>query len=124
MAEKQIPGPVLLITITNVKYPVNAEVLFSIFNRYGEVLRAIIFDKVQGLQAMVEMASADQAQKAIEGMNGQCIYSESNLMDLQFSNKQSLTISQQSEKARDFTLPTAHEDEPPIRKIKATAGSM
>lgn len=70
LAEKQIPGPVLLITITNVKYPVNAEVLFSIFNRYGEVLRAIIFDKVQGLQAMVEMASADQAQKAIEGMNG------------------------------------------------------
>jgi RNA recognition motif-containing protein len=68
--ENQVPGPVILVTITDIKYPVNAEVLFSIFNRFGEVLRAIIFEKVQGLQAMVEMADTEQAQKAITEMNG------------------------------------------------------
>lgn len=38
-------SPVLLVTITNVKFPVNADVLFSVFNKYGDVLRVIIFDK-------------------------------------------------------------------------------
>ena len=39
------PSAVLLITITNVKYPVNAEVLFSVFNKFGDVLKAIVFEK-------------------------------------------------------------------------------
>jgi hypothetical protein len=34
---------------------VNADVLFAIFNKFGEVLRIIIFDKQQGEQALVEM---------------------------------------------------------------------
>ena len=52
---------------------------------------------------MIEMGSEDQAQKAIDEMNGQCIYSESNMLDLQFSSKTSLKIQTQSDKARDFT---------------------
>jgi hypothetical protein len=57
---------VLLVTITNIKFPVNADVLFSVFNKYGDVLRIIIFDKQQGEQALVEMQSLEQAIKARE----------------------------------------------------------
>ena len=47
------PSPVLLITITNIKFPVNSEVLFCVFNKFGDVLKAIVFEKGQGLQALV-----------------------------------------------------------------------
>jgi len=36
---------VLLISISNIKFPVTADVLFSIFNKFGEVLRIIVFEK-------------------------------------------------------------------------------
>ena len=45
-SSKQTPGPVILATITCIKYPVTAEVIFSIFNRFGEVLKTIIFSKI------------------------------------------------------------------------------
>ena len=123
-SSKQTPGPVILATITCIKYPVTAEVIFSIFNRFGEVLKTIIFSKIQGLQAMIEMGSIEEAEKAIEEMNGQYMYSQSNLMALQFSNKQSLSVTNQSDKAKDFTKNFTTEDEPQIRKIKPTSGTL
>ena len=92
-------------TITKLKYPVNADVLFAVFNKYGEVLRIIIFDKDRSQQALVEMGDTGQATKAKDAVNGQHIYSASNLMTMQFSTRNKLSVSGQSAKARDFTRP-------------------
>jgi RNA recognition motif-containing protein len=93
------------VTITKLKYPVNADVLFAVFNKYGEVLRIIIFDKDRSQQALIEMGDTAQATKAKDAVNGQHIYSASNLMTMQFSTRNKLSVSGQSAKARDFTRP-------------------
>ena len=46
--KSQKPTCILLISITNVIFPVTADVLQSVFNKFGEVLRVIIFQKLQG----------------------------------------------------------------------------
>ena len=99
-----MPSPVLLVTITNVKLPVNADVLFAIFNKYGEVLRVVLFDKQQGEQALVEMSTLEQAVKAKQETNSQYIYSSTNLMQTQFSQRTKLSVKNQTSRARDYTL--------------------
>lgn len=88
----QAASPVLLVTITKLKYPVNVDVLFAVFNKYGEVLRIIIFDKDKSQQALVEMGDAPQATKAKESVNGQHIYSASNMMTVQYSTRTKLSV--------------------------------
>ena len=46
--EKNEKTSVLLISISNIKFPVTADVLFSVFNKFGEVLRIIVFEKNKG----------------------------------------------------------------------------
>lgn len=36
---------ILLVTITNVKYPVTADVLYTVFNRFGDVQRIVCFPR-------------------------------------------------------------------------------
>lgn len=87
-----MPSSVLLVTITNIKFPVNADVLFSVFNKYGDVQKIIIFEKQQGEQALVEMLTVDQAIKAKEQTTGQYIYSDTNLMHVEFSRRKKLSV--------------------------------
>lgn len=117
----------LLVTITKLKYPVNVDVLFAVFNKYGEVLRIIIFDKDKSQQALVEMGDAAQATKAKDSVNGQHIYSASNMMTVQYSTRNKLSVTGQSSKARDFTrLDEKVEDEAPMKRprIDLSGGVM
>ena len=55
----------LLITMTNVKYPVYAETLKVFFTQRGlELKKVVIFDKPFGKQALVELDSEEAAEKA------------------------------------------------------------
>lgn len=87
-----MPSSVLLVTITNIKFPVNADVIYSVFNKYGDVQKIIIFEKQQGEQALVEMLTVDQAIKAKEQTSGQYIYSDTNLMHVEFSRRKKLSV--------------------------------
>ena len=71
--------------MTNIKYPVNADVLYTLFNKYGEVLRVIIFPRQLGEQALIEMKSIEQAKLARKELDGNSIYSTANTMRIQFS---------------------------------------
>lgn len=61
--------------VGSLPYSVTEEELQNLFSSYGEVTSVkIISDKFTGLSkgfGFVEMASEDEAEKAIEGMNGQ-----------------------------------------------------
>ena len=50
------------------------------------------------------MGNVQQAQKAKENTKGQYIYSDTNLMQIQYSQRTSLLITQQTARARDFTV--------------------
>ncbi|CDW74237.1 polypyrimidine tract binding [Stylonychia lemnae] len=96
---------IILVTITNIRYPVNADVLFTTFHKFGEPQRIVIFPRQLGEQALVEFASVEQAKKAKQEMDGKSIYSNSsNLMKIQFSEMKKLEINSQNDKARDYTV--------------------
>eukprot|EP00347_Sterkiella_histriomuscorum_P014929 403358967 len=100
---------VLLVSITNIKYPVNADVLFTIFQKYGDPQRIVIFPRQQGEQALVEFQTFEQAKKVKLLLDGQGMYGVSqpaNVMKIQFSELQKLEINTQTLKARDFTKQT------------------
>lgn len=56
------------------------------------------------------MGNVQQAQKAKENTNGQYIYSDTNLMQIQYSQRTSLLITQQTARARDFTVTQEHNE--------------
>lgn len=65
---------VLLLSIQNPLYPISTDVLYTVCNPVGNVLRIVIF-KRNGIQAMVEFQSVEDAQKAKMALNGADIYS-------------------------------------------------
>uniref|UniRef100_A0A3P9L6N9 Heterogeneous nuclear ribonucleoprotein L like n=1 Tax=Oryzias latipes TaxID=8090 RepID=A0A3P9L6N9_ORYLA len=66
---------VLLLSIQNPLYPITTDVLYTVCNPVGNVLRIVIF-KRNGIQAMVEYPdSLSDAQKAKLALNGADIYS-------------------------------------------------
>ncbi len=81
-SEEGPPSKVLLVTVTNIKFPVNVDVLFTVFNKYGSVLRIVLFPRQLGMQALIEMETVDQAQLSIQNLNGNTIYSSSNLLKI------------------------------------------
>ncbi|XP_054865608.1 heterogeneous nuclear ribonucleoprotein L-like isoform X2 [Amphiprion ocellaris] len=64
---------VLLLSIQNPLYPITTDVLYTVCNPVGNVLRIVIF-KRNGIQAMVEFESVEDAQKAKLALNGADIY--------------------------------------------------
>ena len=70
----------MLVTITNIKFPVNADVLYTVFNKYGEVLKVVIFQRQLGEQALVEMNSVEAAKEAKAALDGKNMYSSTNSM--------------------------------------------
>lgn len=44
----ETPKPILLVTISNLIYPVTIEVLYGVFSKYGAVAKIVIFSKSAG----------------------------------------------------------------------------
>ncbi len=65
---------ILLVTITKVKLPVTADVLYSVFFNHGEVLRIVCFPKQLGYQALIEMKTVEQARIAKSNLDGKPMY--------------------------------------------------
>lgn len=66
---------ILLLTIVNVMYPITVDVVHQITEKYGEILRIVVFKKNRVQQAMVEFANVEMARAAKEVLNGANIYS-------------------------------------------------
>ncbi|XP_072398078.1 heterogeneous nuclear ribonucleoprotein L-like [Diabrotica undecimpunctata] len=72
--EEAKPNHILLLTIINPMYPITVDVIHTICQANGPVLRIVIFKK-NGVQAMVEFDSVEAAIRAKEALNGADIYS-------------------------------------------------
>nr|XP_023020045.1 heterogeneous nuclear ribonucleoprotein L-like [Leptinotarsa decemlineata] len=73
-ADDTKPNHILLFTIINPMYPITVDVLHTICQSSGQVLRIVIFKK-NGVQAMVEFESVESAMRAKDSLNGADIYS-------------------------------------------------
>ncbi|XP_075997643.1 polypyrimidine tract-binding protein 1-like isoform X2 [Genypterus blacodes] len=99
------PSPVLRLVVENMLYPVNLDVLYQIFSKYGTVLKIIIFTKNEMFQALLQYPDPLNAHNAKLYLDGQNIYNGCCTLRISFSKLNSLNVKFNNDKSRDFTRP-------------------
>jgi polypyrimidine tract-binding protein 1 len=102
---QQQPNAVLRVIIDNMIYPVTLDVLFTIFSRYGKVLRIITFNKNNTFQALVQLSEANAAQTARASLDGQNVYNGCCTLRIDYSKLSTLNVKYNNDKSRDYTNP-------------------
>ncbi|XP_008191778.1 heterogeneous nuclear ribonucleoprotein L isoform X1 [Tribolium castaneum] len=97
------PNHVLLFTIINPMYPITVDVLHTICQASGQVLRIVIFKK-NGVQAMVEFDSVESAVRAKETLNGADIYSGCCTLKIDFAKPEKLNVHKNDSESWDYTV--------------------
>ncbi|XP_019737751.1 heterogeneous nuclear ribonucleoprotein L-like isoform X4 [Hippocampus comes] len=95
---------VLLLSIQNPLYPITTDVLYSVCNPLGIVLRIVIF-KRNGIQAMVEFKSNQYAQKAKAALNGADIYAGCCTLKIEYARPTRLNVIKNDSESWDYTKP-------------------
>ncbi|XP_015260019.1 PREDICTED: heterogeneous nuclear ribonucleoprotein L-like isoform X1 [Cyprinodon variegatus] len=95
---------VLLLSIQNPLYPISTDVLYTVCNPVGNVQRIVIF-KRNGIQAMVEFQSVEDAQKAKMALNGADIYSGCCTLKIEYARPNRLNVVRNDTSSWDYTKP-------------------
>jgi RNA recognition motif-containing protein len=111
--ETNPPNRILLLTVTNLVYPVTVEVLAQIFSKYGGLEKAIVFNRGNVVQALVQLGDVSTAVICKNNLDGQNIYAGCNALRVQFSLMRELDVKQNSERTCDFTGKAAAAADPP-----------
>jgi hypothetical protein len=98
-------GRILLITVTNIQFPVTVAAVYDAFSRCGSVAKVVTFNKNGREQALVQFARADEAATAVERLQGRSMYAGGNVLSIQYSNLPDVTIKCNSERAHNFAGP-------------------
>uniref|UniRef100_A0A8C4HT43 RRM domain-containing protein n=1 Tax=Dicentrarchus labrax TaxID=13489 RepID=A0A8C4HT43_DICLA len=103
---------VLLLSIQNPLYPITTDVLYTVCNPIGNVLRIVIF-KRNGIQAMVEYPYVlEDAQKAKLALNGADIYSGCCTLKIEYARPNRLNVVRNDNSSWDYTKPFLLQREP------------
>ncbi|KAL1517607.1 hypothetical protein ABEB36_001348 [Hypothenemus hampei] len=103
------PNHVLLFTIINPMYPITVDVLHTICQSSGQVLRIVIFKK-NGVQAMVEFDSIESAIRAKDTLNGADIYSGCCTLKIDFAKPEKLNVHKNDSESWDYTVSMVKEN--------------
>ncbi|XP_033860675.1 heterogeneous nuclear ribonucleoprotein L-like isoform X1 [Acipenser ruthenus] len=95
---------VLLLSVQNPLYPITTDVLYTVCNPTGNVLRIVIF-KRNGIQAMVEFESVQSAQKAKAALNGADIYVGCCTLKIEYARPTRLNVIRNDSDSWDYTKP-------------------
>lgn len=93
----------LLISVLNVSVPVTLDNICQICKPYGEVMKIITFPKGTDFQALVQMATVEQAVNAKMFLDGKDLFQGCCHLRVNFSKRTNLVIKENSHKSRDFT---------------------
>ena len=103
-AVEETPNHVLLYTVLNPAFPIACDVLHTISNPFGKVLRIVIFRK-NGIQAMLEFDSVESAQRAKANLHGCDIYSGCCTLKIEFAKPVKLNVYKNDSESYDYTNP-------------------
>ncbi|KAM4603441.1 heterogeneous nuclear ribonucleoprotein L-like isoform 2-T2 [Polymixia lowei] len=95
---------VLLLSIQNPLYPITTDVLYTVCNPIGNVVRIVIF-KRNRIQAMVEFESVENAQKAKLTLNGADIYAGCCTLKIEYARPSQLNVVRNDNSSWDYTKP-------------------
>ncbi|KAK2951322.1 putative Polypyrimidine tract-binding protein [Blattamonas nauphoetae] len=101
---------ILHLTITNVQYDINVNVLSQIFNRFDtsprkSVEKIVIFQKSDDVQALIQFTYPADAQNAKHHLHGKNIYSNCCTLSIEDSIAPNLDVRENSNKSVDYTNP-------------------
>eukprot|EP00899_Mesostigma_viride_P018153 jgi/Mesvir1/26339/Mv22515-RA.3 len=117
------PNKILLITIHHAIYSITTDVLHQVFSPYGPVDKVVIFSKSAGMQALVEFRATANAQAAMAALQGRNIYDGCCQMEMQFSNLETLNVTQNNDRTKDYTNLTLPSDSRTPGRIGAMASN-
>jgi polypyrimidine tract-binding protein 2 len=100
------PGTILLVNVSNVIYPVTADVLHQVFSKFGAVHKIVIFSKSGSFQCLIQFGDLNSAVTAKSALDGQQIYVGCCTLKIQFSKLKHLDVKYNNDKARDYTNPS------------------
>jgi len=102
---------ILIVTVSQVQYPVTVDVLQSIMMPITAqgMKRCVVFNRQDAVQALVELWSVEEAATVRQALDGLNIYPGCNGLRVQFSSMTELHVKANNSKAYDFTLPVEFE---------------
>ncbi|XP_041976640.1 polypyrimidine tract-binding protein 2 isoform X3 [Aricia agestis] len=100
------PNTVLRVIIEHMLYPIVLDVLYSIFQRYGKVLKIVTFTKNNSFQALIQYPDTGSAQMAKTALDGQNIYNGCCTLRIDYSKMTCLNVKYNNDKSRDYTNPS------------------
>jgi len=99
------PNRIILLTVTNIMYPVTVDVLSQVFAKYGGMEKVIIFNRGNAIQALVQLRDISTASTCRAQLDGQNIYAGCNSLKVQYSSLSELDVKQNNDRMFDFTSP-------------------
>merc|ERR1719201_754325 len=100
------PNRILLVTISNIVYPVTVDVMQQIVAPYtaaSGMNRCVIFSRSEQIQALVELATLEDAVSVKTTLDGLNIYPGANTLKVQYSSMTELHVKANNTKSFDFT---------------------
>ncbi|XP_018402194.1 PREDICTED: polypyrimidine tract-binding protein 1 isoform X2 [Cyphomyrmex costatus] len=99
------PNTVLRVIVEHLLYPITLDILYSIFTRYGKVLKIVTFTKNSSFQALIQYSDMLAAQTAKFALDGQNVYNSCCTLRIDYSKMQNLNVKYNNDKSRDYTNP-------------------
>lgn len=100
------PNTVLRVIVEHMVYPISLDILYTIFTRFGKVLKIVTFTKNSSYQALIQYPDMLSAQAAKFSLDGQNIYNSCCTLRIDYSKMQNLNVKYNNDKSRDYTNPT------------------
>ncbi|XP_043481721.1 polypyrimidine tract-binding protein 1 isoform X1 [Leptopilina heterotoma] len=100
------PNTVLRVIVEHMVYPITLDILYTIFTRFGKVLKIVTFTKNSSYQALIQYPDMLSAQAAKFSLDGQNIYNSCCTLRIDYSKMQNLNVKYNNDKSRDYTNPT------------------
>lgn len=118
------PNRIILLTVTNIMYPVTVDVLSQVFAKYGGMEKVIIFNRGNAIQALVQLRDIATASTCRSQLDGQNIYAGCNSLKVQYSSLNELEVKQNNDRMFDFTMPVSHMNQFGYSRTNTLGSSM
>jgi len=99
----EVPGNVMLVSVEDHFYQLTVQVMHHVFSAYGSVQKIALFEKKGGFQALVQMASIDDAQRCKQALDGHQVYEGCCRLRISFSQHTNLNVKRNSDTTWDYT---------------------
>jgi hypothetical protein len=101
------PSKVLVVSISNVQYPITIDVIQQVFGHFGSIEKVCIIVKPAAATALVQYTAVADAVNARQCLDGKCIYMHCCQMQIIFSDRGDVVVKRFDILQWDYTDPSS-----------------